>query len=151
MAALSTLDTLIDLATKDTDEATKRLGRCIRAADEAQQKLSVLQQYRDDYGLRFQESMQAGLTPMQYRNFQLFIEKIEVAINGQNSLVETAKLRISEARTVWQGCERKRMSYDTLATRARLSAQQRESKLDQKQTDEHASRMAFYSSKNRQA
>jgi flagellar FliJ protein len=55
MATPSALDTLIELATKETDEATKRLGRAIRVSEEAQQKLGILQQYRD-VTPRFQET-----------------------------------------------------------------------------------------------
>lgn len=144
MATTSALETLIELATKETDEATKRLGRAVRTSEEAQQKLVILEQYRDDYALRFQESLSSGLTAMSYRNFQLFIEKIDSAISGQQGVVRNAQQRVAEARAAWQACERKRMSYDTLATRAKQTAQLRENRRDQKQTDEHASRITFY-------
>ncbi|WP_050462255.1 flagellar export protein FliJ [Herbaspirillum autotrophicum] len=144
MATTSALDTLIELATKETDEATKRLGRAVRTHDEAQQKLGILEQYRDDYAVRFQNGLTAGLTAMSYRNFQLFIEKIDSAITGQQDVVRSSQQRVAEARAAWQACERKRMSYGTLATRARQTEQLRESRRDQKQTDEHASRISFY-------
>ena len=144
MANSSALETLIDLATKETDEATKRLGRAVRTSEEAQQKLGILEQYREDYAVRFQDSLSSGLTAMNYRNFQLFIEKIDVAIAGQKDVVRGAQLRVADARSFWQSCERKRMSYDTLAKRARLTEQLRQNKRDQKQTDEHAARIIFY-------
>ena len=144
MATPSALDTLIELATKETDEATKRLGRAIRVSEEAQQKLVILQQYRDDYAARFQETLSNGLTALSYRNFQLFIEKIDTAIDGQEDVVNSSRQRVAEARAAWQACERKRMSYDTLAARAREQQLQKENKRDQKSTDEHASRMSFY-------
>lgn len=144
MATPSALDTLIELATKETDEATKRLGRAIRVSEEAQQKLVILQQYRDDYAARFQETLSNGLTALSYRNFQLFIEKIDNAIDGQGDVVKTSQQRVAEARAAWQACERKRMSYDTLAARAREQQLKKENKRDQKSTDEHASRMFFY-------
>jgi len=81
---------------------------------------------------------------MSYRNFQLFIEKIDSAITGQQDVVRSSQQRVAEARAAWQACERKRMSYGTLATRARQTEQLRESRRDQKQTDEHASRISFY-------
>lgn len=144
MATTSALETLIELATKETDEATKRLGRAVRTSEEAQQKLVILEQYRDDYALRFQENLASGLTAMSYRNFQLFIEKIDSAITGQQNVVRITVQRVADARAAWQACERKRMSYDTLATRAKQTAQLRENRRDQKQTDEHASRITFY-------
>ena len=144
MATTSALETLIELAIKETDEATKRLGRSVRTNEEAQQKLVILEQYRDDYALRFQGNLTAGLTAMNYRNFQLFIDKIDSAISGQQGVVRNTQQRVAEARAAWHACERKRMSYDTLATRARQVEQLRESRRDQKQMDELASRIMFY-------
>lgn len=144
MATISALETLVDLATKETDEATKRLGRTVRTSEEAQQKLTILLEYREDYAVRFQESLAAGLTPMNYRNFQLFIEKIDTAITGQKNIVSQAQERVAEARTLWQACERKRLTYDTLVTRAKEDKLRRDNRLDQKQMDEFASRIAFY-------
>lgn len=144
MATPSALETLIDLATKETDEATKRLGRAVRVSEEAQQKLVILQQYRDDYAARFQDTLTTGLTALNYRNFQLFIEKIDTAISGQEDVIRITQQKVAEARLAWQACERKRMSYDTLATRAKEAELRKENKRDQKSMDEHASRMTFY-------
>lgn len=144
MATPSALDTLIELATKETDEATKRLGRAIRVSEEAQQKLGILQQYRDDYAARFQDTLTTGLTALSYRNFQLFIEKIDVAITGQQDVVRNSQQRVADARAAWQACERKRMSYGTLAARAKDKELRKENKRDQKAMDEHAARITFY-------
>jgi flagellar protein FliJ len=144
MAIPSALDTLIDLATKETDEAAKRLGYAIRTSEEADQKLQMLLQYRDDYMLRFNTAMQAGLSPSGYRNFQQFLDKLEEAIKGQQKILQDTQRRVVTERGAWQGCERKRMSYDTLATRAQKAHQLKETRRDQKQTDEYAARQLLY-------
>ena len=148
MATSTALDTLIDLATKNSDAATKQLGRCIRLGDEAQQKLDLLMQYRDDYAGRFERNLTSGLSADSYRNFQLFIEKIDSALAGQQDVVRLAQLRIGEAKLAWQACERKRLSYDTLATRAKNEAKAIAGKRDQKQSDEQASRITYYNRQN---
>jgi hypothetical protein len=51
---------------------------------------------------------------------------------------------IAQARSVWQACEQKKMSYVTLAGRASKESARRELWLDQKQNDEHAARTALY-------
>ena len=148
MATSSSLDTLIELATKESETATKHLGVCIRWGNEAQQKLDMLTQYRDDYAKRFEQNLAGGLTATAYRNFQTFIEKIDSALSGQQEVVRLAQIRIDEAKAAWQACERKRMSYDTLATRAKNEALAIANKRDQKQSDEQASRMSFYNKRN---
>lgn len=144
MANTSALETLVELATKETDEATKRLGRAVRMSEEAQQKLVILQEYRDDYAARFQDNLATGLSPMTYRNYQLFIEKIDAAIVTQQEAVQQSKQRVEETRKAWQACERKRMTYGTLIQRAKQAAQEVENKRDQKLMDEFATRMAYY-------
>ncbi|HEY0847060.1 MAG TPA: flagellar export protein FliJ [Noviherbaspirillum sp.] len=144
MATHSALDTLIELATNQTDEAAKRLGRAIRACEDTEQKLAMLIQYREEYEARFKAGMASGLTMAGYRNFQLFLEKLDTAIEGQEKIVQDAKLRIATERSSWQSCERKRMSYDTLATRAEQVKQRMENKRDQKLMDEFATRQANY-------
>ncbi len=140
----SALQTLIELAVTETDEAAKRLGLAIQAGAEAEKKLSMLLQYREDYAARFQSSLTAGLTAQGYRNFQLFLEKLDSAINGQQQVVIAAEQRIERERGAWQAGERKRVSYDTLATRAEKDALRKENRRDQKITDEQAARLALY-------
>lgn len=144
MATSSAIHTLIELATQETDDAAKRLGRAVRAAEETEQKLALLLQYREDYAARFQASMAAGLSATGYRNFQLFIDKLDSAIAGQQEVVRAAQFRVTQERSAWQASERKRMSYGTLATRAQQEQQKQEAKRDQKQSDEHAARLMLY-------
>jgi flagellar FliJ protein len=144
MSKISALDTLIDLATSATDEAAKRLGLAVRAADEAQNKLNMLLQYQDDYAARFRTNLSAGMSPADYRNFQLFMQKLETAITGQEQVVAAAQRRITQEQAAWRESERKRISFDTLATRAEKKLSLQEDKRFQKAMDEHATRQAFY-------
>jgi flagellar protein FliJ len=144
MASTSALETLIELATNQTDEAAKRLGRAIRDCQDTEQKLQMLLQYREDYYERFHSGMAAGLSMAGYRNFQLFLDKLDAAINGQQKIADDAKRRREEERSAWQASERKRMSFDALATRSEQERQRQENKRDQKMMDEYANRLANY-------
>jgi flagellar FliJ protein len=144
MADISALNTLIELATTEVDDAAARLGRAVRAVEEAKQKMDLLAGYRDDYAQRFQATMASGFTPMAYRNFQGFMDKLDQAINGQQQLVRDAEWRVEKERGAWRESERKRISYDALASRARTAAEQKIAKREQKQSDEQATRKLFY-------
>ena len=144
MANPSALDTLIDLANKETDEAAKLLGATLHAGEEADQKLDLLMQYRDDYAARCQSNLATGISTTHFNNFQAFMQKLDHAIAGQQKVVSDAKQRIAQARSAWQACEQKKMSFVTLADRASKEGARRELWLDQKQNDEHAARSALY-------
>ena len=144
MAINPALETLIELATNETDEAAKRLGLAVRACEDTEQKLAMLLQYREEYEARFQASLLSGVTAAGYRNFQLFLDKLDTAIAGQQRILDDAKRRIVDERSQWQSCERKRMSYDTLATRMQKVEERKANKRDQKLMDEFATRQSNY-------
>lgn len=138
----SALNTLIDLAQKQTDEAAKRLGGALRASAEAQQKLALLLAYRDDYARRYQTNLSSGISATHFNNFQTFMQKLDDAILAQQKLADGAERQAEQARTNWIGCEQKRMSFVTLAGRASKEYARRELRRDQKQNDEYAARQA---------
>ena len=140
----STLDTLIELATDEVGKAAVQLGHSIRSANDAEQKLAMLVQYRDEYTARFQSSLQDGLSVSEYRNYQHFIEKLDQAIAGQQEVVQMAQHRIEQDKSSWQSSEHKRASFDTLATRAQKEAQKKEDRAVQKEMDEYAMRQQHY-------
>jgi flagellar FliJ protein len=144
MASKAQLETLMDLARRETDDAAKRLGIALKAVDEARQKHQMLVGYQAEYIKRFEAAQAAGISPMAYRNFVAFIEKLETAVKGQLEMIRHAELRSEQEKAAWQASERKRMSYSTLNDRADAAALKLENKRDQKQMDEHAARQAYY-------
>lgn len=144
MANLSALETLIGLAQRDTDAAAKKLGAELAAVDEANQKLTMLHGYRDDYAHKLETAQRNSITPLAYHNFVAFMGKLDNAINGQREVIKHAEAKAAMAKTTWQAAERKRLSYRTLSERAAAETLRVENKRDQKQMDEHAARQAYY-------
>lgn len=144
MAHPSALETLIDLAQRESDERARRLGAARRVEEDAQQKLDMLLGYRDDYAQRLEAAQMAGITPQAYHNFVAFMGKLDMAISGQREVLQQAERRTAAEQRGWQDSERKRLSYRTLSERAAAAAQALENKRDQKQMDDHAARAAFY-------
>ncbi len=140
----SPITVLIELSEKETDDAAIRLGIATKSMNELEQKLNMLEQYRKDYENRLQDGMKTGLSIQNLRNFQLFLSKIDEAVQGQKQLFMDAQYRRQREQKNWQESERKRMSYKTVEERAAKAQRQKEEKRDQKQTDEHANRLLFY-------
>lgn len=140
MANTSALETLIELAQRESDDAAKRLGAALKAVEEAEQKYQMLLGYRDDYANRLDQQQMAGITPFAYQNFVAFVRKLDNAINGQGEVVKHAKYKSEQEKKAWQESERKRLSYRTLNERALAEAQKIADKRDQKMMDDHAAR-----------
>lgn len=144
MANLFALQTLIELAVTEVDEAASRLGRAVKGVDDAKQKLALLSNYRDEYVSRFQQTMTAGFTPLAYRNYQNFMDKLDTAIRGQEQILRDSERRADTERSAWRESERKRISYDALKTRAERDIEKKDAKREQKQSDEAAARKFLY-------
>ena len=140
MANTSALETLIELAQRDSDAAAKRLGAALKAVEEAEHKLQMLLGYRQDYADRLDQAQMAGITPFAYANFVAFVGKLDNAINGQREVLKHAQYKSELEKTSWQESERKRLSYRTLTERAAAEALKTENKRDQKMMDDHAAR-----------
>jgi len=140
MANTSALETLIELAQRESDDAAKRLGAALKAVEEAEHKHQMLLGYRDDYANRLDQQQMAGITPFAYQNFVAFVGKLDNAINGQAEVVKHAKYKSDQEKKAWQESERKRLSYRTLNERAVAEAQKVADKRDQKMMDDHAAR-----------
>ena len=144
MANASALETLIDLAQRESDACAKRLGAALKAVEDGEQKLQMLLGYRDDYANRLDAAQMAGITPFAYQNFVAFLGKLEQAIDGQREVLKHARVKADMEKKGWQESERKRLSYRTLNERAALEALALESKRDQKMMDDHAARTARF-------
>ena len=142
MANHSALETLIDLAQRESDARAKKLGAALKAVEDGEQKLQMLLGYRDDYHAKFDAAQQAGITPFAYQNFVAFIGKLDAAIDGQKEVIKHAGFKADMERKAWQESERKRLSYRTLNERAAAQALAIETKRDQKMMDDFAARSA---------
>jgi flagellar FliJ protein len=142
MANISALETLIDLAQRESDDRAKRLGAALKQVEEGEQKLQMLNGYRDDYASKLDAAQQNGITPFAYQNFIAFLGKLENAINGQKEVIKHAEFKAGMERKAWQESERKRLSYRTLTERAAAEALAVETKRDQKMMDDFAARAA---------
>jgi flagellar FliJ protein len=142
MANISALETLIDLAQRESDDRAKRLGAALKQVEEGEQKLQMLNGYRDDYANKLDAAQQNGITPFAYQNFIAFLGKLENAINGQKEVIKHAEFKAGMERKAWQESERKRLSYRTLTERAAADALAVETKRDQKMMDDFAARAA---------
>lgn len=137
------LATLIELAQKKSDEATRRLGELQNAHLSATQKLDMLLQYRQEYLDQLHGQMQGGVPSAYVRNFQNFIGTLNGAIEQQRALTLQADTRLRHGRSDWQHTKRRLNSFDTLADRVRQQDMLTSNKREQRDSDERSARQ-FY-------
>ena len=136
MAKSSTLNTLIDLARNDTDEAARELAQMAKQRQDAQQQLEALHSYRQDYAERLQQVSKSGLTASNYHNFRQFIATLDDAISQQNKILEQLDAKLQQGRDSWHAEKRRLSSFETLQTRQLRHQAVLESRREQRLNDE---------------
>ncbi|MDD2721907.1 MAG: flagellar export protein FliJ [Gallionella sp.] len=143
------LQPLLNLAQKENDTATRKLGQLNRQQHETQNKLEMLLQYRKDYQDRLQNATQQGMDPALMRNFQEFINKLDAAIAQQRKAVEQSELTTQMGRCEFTSTQRKLKSFDTLQQRHVQEQVKAEAKQEQRAMDEHTGRFVAYKMQNK--
>ena len=134
------LQTVPDLMQSRADEATRQLARLIAAEQDAKGKLDLLSQYREEYARRFQESAQQGMSPLQWKNFQDFLNRLDDAIRQQHLVVANSRNDTAAGQTHWQEQRIRLKAIDTLSDRHYSAELALELRREQKLTDEIAAR-----------
>jgi flagellar protein FliJ len=135
------IKTLINLAEEELEAATKRLGKLQQERNEVEAQLNSLVTYRDEYHSRFTASAQEGTTAQTLRNFQAFVDTLDSAINQQRKLLAGANQRLESAKPEWQQRKQKLGSYEVLAARGEAVKAQQDARIEQRDSDEHSSKM----------
>lgn len=147
MPQTTALDSLIEFARGQRDDALSRFAASITQTRAAKERLSLLLGYRDDYAARLAAMARGGLTVGQLRNFRLFLDKLDLAIRQQQQAASSHTEHSAGQRANWTHSETRLLGYSSLLDRRRASDRLRLRRDEQRGTDEHASRVCAARSK----
>lgn len=139
MTNTESLQKLLELAQKQSDESVKKLGRLNWQYQEAEKKLKLLMDYRESYQEQLQNASQNGIDHVEWRNFVTFINKLDSAIAEQKLAVQYAEHNRKTGSEEYQSCQRKLNSFDTISQRYQKNKALNQKKHEQKEMDEFAS------------
>lgn len=144
MISSFSLKLLTDLSRDQRDAAAKKLGQLNSRELAANQKLSQLLDYRQDYQVRFQGFAKNGIEQTEWRNFLAFMGKLDAAIAEQHKTV-THTRNIKEAGgNELLARQRKLKSYNTLSQRRERTEILIANKREQREQDEHTANSAAH-------
>jgi len=133
------LQPVMDLARNGVDAATVRLGQAMQALMDADRKLKTLLDYRAEYQLKLRDSVASGIDSGGWRNFHLFLAKLEAGIESARAQADAARDTARQAQEQWQQHQRKLKAYGVLADRHERSQQSIAARREQRETDDRAS------------
>lgn len=136
----SSIQTLLELATKSCDEFSIHLGRANNDHSHAIKQLEILSDYRNSYSEQLQLQMSQGLNILHYHNYQTFLLNLDKAVHQQRQTVANKLKLLEQTKKEWQVCEQKRLAFLKLVERQQLAFRVSADKLEQKLNDEFSIR-----------
>jgi flagellar FliJ protein len=133
------LSALIELATRDLNEAAGQLSRQAEHDRHARTQLERLRGYRADYTTRLARARQMGMTASNYANFTLFIATLDNAIMQQNRVLSEQKSNMAACRRQWRGRHGRLKALEALAARLAQARVLRRNKAEQRADEELSS------------
>lgn len=103
-------------ATKER-KAAAALGDAIKQRDAAEKQLQDLKQYHADYLEQISRSAQQGITGARLHEFQVFLDKLELAISEQEKLVHQAEAACVSSKQTWAGTYTKKQAMGNAVNR----------------------------------
>lgn len=140
---VSAIDTLRDLAHKDVEKAAIQLGDVRRAQKQADEQLTMLLNYQDEYRKNLNNTMSEGIASTRWYNYHQFIQTLENAIEQHRQQLLHWNTRVENALRLWRDKQQRLHAYETLQSRALATALLQENRLDQKRMDEFAQRASL--------
>ncbi|CFQ43770.1 flagellar biosynthesis chaperone [Yersinia frederiksenii] len=136
----SPLVTLCELAQKAVEQATTQLGQARLSYQNAEQQLTMLLSYQDEYRVRLNDTLSNGMASSSWQNYQQFIQTLEQAIDQHRNQLAQWNVKVEQAVKHWQEKQQRLNAFETLQERADTTARLQENRLDQKLMDEFAQR-----------
>lgn len=136
------LASLIEFAQGQRDDALSRFATSLAQARAVEERLSLLVNYRDEYASRLGSIICRGVAADQLRSFRRFLEKLDLAIRQQQQAASNHSEVLAERKALWTSKETRLKGYARLKDRRGAAAKQLVHRAEQRQTDEHASRIA---------
>jgi len=143
MKTASAIDKLRDMAEQDLEQAVIHLGDMRRGVKQADEQLTMLLDYQDEYRNKLNTDMSGGISSLRWTNYHQFIQTLEKAIEQHRQQLSQWNQRLDQALSSWQEKHKRLNAYQTLITRAAENALRQENRLDQKRMDEFAQRAAM--------
>lgn len=131
---------LRELACERRDTLAQRLAEAATLRDAARQKLEMLLDYRREYDGRLAQNATDGIDAEKLRGYRTFLANLERAIEQQNAALASAQERVTLVQAQWRGEQRQVDSFRILDERQQAELARSAGRLEQKLTDEYASR-----------
>ena len=126
------------LARQRERNAARHLGDTIRQAEHQQKQLDDMINYRDEYVAGFKQAGEAGLSSVQLRDYQLFLDRLDSAILQLQQQLVSSRQNCEQSQLEWQDKHGRSKMIDKVVENRRQAEKHRQDELEQREQDDRA-------------
>ncbi len=135
------LQTIVDIKANQEQKALETLGQSQRQHTEMKRQVDGLSNYRSDYVDKCNAFARDGVQVSRLIEFRSFIDKLDVAIAGQEKILKNMEQNVQLNRRMWEHSHYSTQTIQKVRESALKVEQKHENKREQAEQDEHASRL----------
>ena len=134
------LQVIVDLKMNQEKKHLEVLGQQQNIKCQKETQLNNLKNYRQDYKDKNEHLIKSGISVMQLMEFRAFMEKMDKAIEGEETALKILDSELEYLRNNWEKAHMYTQGMQKIQGKARLSEQKQEEKKEQLEMDDRASR-----------
>jgi flagellar protein FliJ len=134
------IKTIVDIKATQEKNTLEALGASQRKLSAMQAQVESLRKYRQEYQDNFNQLGRKGAGVAQLLEFRSFMDKLDKAIAGQEQSLVECEIDLMAKRKTWEGMHHRTQNLQKVYTSALTAEIRQESKLEQMEQDERASR-----------
>ena len=135
------LEAIVDIKANQEQKALETLGQSQRQHTQMKSQVDGLTVYRSEYVDKCNAFARDGVQVSRLIEFRSFIDKLDVAIAGQERILKSMEQDVLQKRKMWEFTHRSTQSIQKVRESAMKVEQKQEDKREQSEQDEHASRL----------
>lgn len=140
MNSCKRMEPVAEIAKQQADAAAQCVAECNRIYTGMRKQLDELLSYRDDYANGFHHKGRQGFNAMQIKDYSLFLERLNKAIEQQQVVVNSAGARLAASKQAWIEKQQRAKAIDSVVSRYQQVERREQLRRDQQEGDEHATR-----------
>ncbi|MGA8705352.1 MAG: flagellar export protein FliJ [Steroidobacteraceae bacterium] len=121
-------------------ESALRVSATQTRLSEAQRRCRELQRYLEEYRAMFEQRAKAGMGVAGMRDYQIFIARLNEAVQAQQTVVDQLAAECQTEREVWAQAAARKSAVGKVIEQAHSDERKAEDRRQQRELDERAQR-----------
>ncbi len=131
---------IVKVAQNREREAARAFAGSQRVLQEREQRLAEVCRYRAEYLENYQARGRSGMSAQQLRSYRNFLQKLDLAVEQQEQLVQVAQYELEQQKAHWMEKHVRTRALDNMRARYVTQEQRDAQRVEQKESDERGLR-----------